>query len=267
MTCYGVNQIFPGPSAVRPSCALPRIIVAGRVGGLLKHTAMIKPRSDDKTIASFWKRVEIRAENECWIWNGARRATGYGVLTFRGKSILAHRFSAFLKLGKLSPGLMICHRCDTPLCVNPNHLWEGTGADNVRDMYEKGRNVTFVGSKNGSAILSEKDVIEIRNKYRRVRGMMSSIAAEYGVTRTTVDMLLKGRTWSHLPVTESRGKWIGPYMSKPFSHGKKLVPELVKAIRSDARNGLNYCQIGRKYSIDPSTATAIVKHKIWKHVT
>ena len=76
---------------------------------------------------------------ECWLWMGSSNKQGYGVLSVNGKTKLAHRVSWRLQNGAFTPGLMLCHTCHTPRCVNPAHLYEGTHEDNMLDMREANR--------------------------------------------------------------------------------------------------------------------------------
>ncbi len=91
----------------------------------------------------FWRKVAKGTDGECWLWNGAKRASGYGKLNaggINGGKITAHRFSYILHHGSPIPeGMEICHKCDTPACVNPSHLFLGTHQDNMTDMAIKGR--------------------------------------------------------------------------------------------------------------------------------
>jgi hypothetical protein len=91
-----------------------------------------------KPVERFWSRVE--KTDGCWEYTGARTARGYGRLGVEGHSVLAHRYSWELTHGtKLSPDVLVCHHCDNPCCVRPDHLFLGSSADNNRDMAAKGR--------------------------------------------------------------------------------------------------------------------------------
>lgn len=81
----------------------------------------------------------VTFENDCWIFGGSQARNGYGRFYFRGKSWLAHRAAYVLWIGKISAGMDICHKCDVRNCINPNHLFEGTRSDNMRDCASKGR--------------------------------------------------------------------------------------------------------------------------------
>lgn len=89
----------------------------------------------------FWSRVDVRGPDECWLWTGGRKRTGYGVVWPRGSSeVGAHRLSWELHNAQPIPdGMFACHSCDVPSCVNPSHIWIGTHDDNMRDALVKGR--------------------------------------------------------------------------------------------------------------------------------
>ncbi len=85
----------------------------------------------------FWNKVK-KEESGCWNWIGALRS-GYGIIKIDGKLISTHRLSYILTNGNIPEGMFICHKCDNPKCVNPDHLFLGTRSDNMIDALNKGR--------------------------------------------------------------------------------------------------------------------------------
>lgn len=103
--------------------------------------ATAAPWEDEKTLARFWSKVDRRGDDECWPWTGGAHPRGYGRFTLQHpRTVAAHRFAWEIANGREFPrGLNGCHRCDNPPCVNPAHIWPGTQAENLADMYAKGR--------------------------------------------------------------------------------------------------------------------------------
>ena len=136
--------------------------------------------------------------NGCWIWNSTTDKDGYGVFTHhRNKQIRAHRASYEFYVGSIPNDVFICHKCDTPSCINPNHLFIGTAKDNTRDMMTKGRDFKPCGSEHPSSKLTEDNVIEIR-KLHTYGLAHSEIAKCYGVVFQTISSIVTRRTWRHI---------------------------------------------------------------------
>lgn len=145
------------------------------------------------TPESFWARVE--RSDGCWLWQGAVGRRGYGQLQFQGRQVTAHRLAYELEFGPITAGLYVCHSCDVPLCVRPDHLWLGTYADNMRDAFAKGR--VRRGDQHGNALLRPAAVLLIRTLYERgVQGVV--IARRFGIHPNTVYNIAKRRIWGWL---------------------------------------------------------------------
>lgn len=137
----------------------------------------------------FWIKV-LPQPNGCWEWQGVRRATGYGQFTFRHQTMaLAHRVAWFFTHGVVPRGSVL-HRCDNPPCVNPEHLFEGSRADNMHDMWSKGRGRR--GEAMATAILSDADVTVVL-RLRGIGWRQRQIAEHFGVTQSLISMICLGK--------------------------------------------------------------------------
>jgi hypothetical protein len=153
------------------------------------------PRPTKKRIAKFLARTAIRSKDECWNWIGNKSPDGYGFVFLDGKSILAHRFSWRVYIGKIPKNLCVCHHCDNPSCVNPKHLFLGTIADNNHDMCKKGRCITPEPKKK----LTEELVIKIRSlRVMRLFGP-KKISKVVGLPAVLCRNALRKDRWTHIP--------------------------------------------------------------------
>lgn len=150
----------------------------------------------------FWKKVFLpNDEGSCWDWIGSTTRGGYGRFWAAGKEYYAHRFS--YAFHRNDPGdLLVCHRCDNRLCVNPDHLFAGTIADNNRDMFAKGRNRTGLvrGERVGTSKLVEADVRAIRSSILPGAGTAgaAAIARVFNVSKGAVQRIMRGHSWRHV---------------------------------------------------------------------
>lgn len=151
---------------------------------------------DGNAIERFHKKYHIN-ENGCWIWAAGTRPNSKGTLYPRhwsddGKSIGAHRFSYELIHGAIPKSLYVCHKCDTPLCVNPDHLFVGTHHDNMKDMVQKHRSFTGRGeNKKGRARLTNNQASQIRN----MNISQVKIAKLFGVSQSTIGRIKRGESY------------------------------------------------------------------------
>jgi len=170
-------------------------------------------------IERLYDNCEVITETGCWIWIKCVNEWGYGQIKINGKSLSVHRVSWEIHNNKPVPqGMLVCHKCDTPSCINPYHLFLGTNKDNVRDSVSRGRRAkpsvrfTFSGRKHKEAIkarwsrarsgelnnkskLSNNDVLNIRKDSRP----LSIIAEEYGICVNHVSRIRCMVQWKKIP--------------------------------------------------------------------
>ncbi len=118
----------------------------------------------EKRIEQFKNKIDPQASG-CWHYIGAHDRNGYGIFSIKGKQIGAHRFSAKYLANKTIDQLIVCHKCDNPGCVNPDHLFVGTTQDNKNDQIAKGRQPS--GQTHG--MFGRKHLPETIEKMRNAR--------------------------------------------------------------------------------------------------
>lgn len=211
-------------------------------------------------IARLKKRVEVQP-NGCWYWIGATNKGGYGVIQVDRKPVSTHRMAFDLFVGPIPKGLFVCHKCDVRKCVNPDHLFIGTHADNTADMVNKGRSAH--GERSNHVKLTEADVLEIRKMYADGGILQSELAKRFGVSHSLVVKIILGKLWkrSFVPGGKTRDSYGERH------HSAKLTEASVLEIRKIYSEGkLTQEKIAKRYGVDRSVVGSIVLGKIWKHL-
>ena len=134
--------------------------------------------------------------DECWPWKGSlnRKKHGYGRVDWKGENILVHRHIWERENGRrLRKDERALHRCDNPICCNGRHIFNGTQADNIADMFAKGRARHHAGERHHNAVISNADALAI---YLETGLSQEKIGQKYGITQVTVSAIKRGKTWS-----------------------------------------------------------------------
>lgn len=149
----------------------------------------------DSAETRFWRKVQ--KTDGCWLWMASKNKDGYGEFFGEaGKHISAHRFSYFIHYGEIPAGMCVCHECDNPSCVKPEHLFLGTVEDNRNDKLRKNRQMK--GERFPLSRLKESQVLEIVELSRTRQKTMSQLAADYGVSNGTIGSIMNGDNWAWL---------------------------------------------------------------------
>lgn len=144
---------------------------------------------DLESLSRFWDKVE--KPSDCWLWQSSITAKGYGDFHLNGKTVLAHRFAWMLANGPIPGDLCVLHHCDTPLCVNPAHLFLGTHMDNMQDMRKKNRTGRPLGENHWASKVTEEQIEEMRSMYESGQ-TQRSIAEIYRLHPATVSRMVRG---------------------------------------------------------------------------
>lgn len=159
----------------------------------------------------FWSKVD--KSGECWLWTAGKKSeNGYGHVKVCRRTLRTHRASWMMAYGEIPEGKLVCHKCDTPSCVRPDHLFLGTSNDNSADKVAKGRQPKGEshparmrpermarGECHGVSKLTDEQVVEIRRRYAAGGISQEALGVEYGMHQTAISAVVRRKWWQHIP--------------------------------------------------------------------
>lgn len=150
------------------------------------------------TLAEILAKTVTCSSTGCLLWQGSRASDGrYGCVSYKDATYRTHRLVYQLYYGEEPGKKNVLHTCDTPLCVNPKHLFLGTNRDNVNDKVAKRRQAKGIGCRHPHRVLDAQAVVDIR-KLRSEGWKILDLAARFKCCKDTILNVLKGRTWRHV---------------------------------------------------------------------
>jgi hypothetical protein len=137
----------------------------------------------------------------CWVWQGSKAGGKYAEIVYNGEYRYVHRLMHIIHNGHLSDDKpFVCHTCDNPPCVNPDHLFAGSQEDNMQDAASKGhvppKAAGVSGEDHHKAKLTERDVVAIREKYDTGDYSQQDLADAYGVNQAQIGCIVRGEDWA-----------------------------------------------------------------------
>lgn len=211
--------------------------------------------------------MKVITPSGCWEVTKSL-AKGYPMIKVMGKQWRCSRFYYTYVHGPIPEGMFVCHTCDNPLCVNPEHLFLGTPRDNHQDMVSKGRLKPPKGETHWSTDLTVEDVVRIREAYAQGNVTQYELADKYNVTVGAINCMVLGLTWKDVGGPRTKRGHVNP----PVKRGEAcyqaiLTEDDVREIRRlYAAGGISYKKIGDRYGVNATHIYKIVKRHEWAHV-
>jgi hypothetical protein len=182
-------------------------LTAGKNGVCKEHyqeflrNGTIKSYERDPIEIRFKSKYKVDLNTDCWNWTASKDDCGYGYFLKDGRPHRAHRISYEFHKGPIPEGIEVCHTCDNPPCVNPDHLFLGTHKVNMGDMVNKGRSKGTPGEAHNKAKLTDEKVLEIRRLFNAGYSE-SALVKKFKVCQSTINRVILRQTWSHVKEPE-----------------------------------------------------------------
>lgn len=139
---------------------------------------------------------QVTKTDTCWLWTGYRAKGGHGQFRFKSKNHYVHRLAYLFHHKTIDDSLCVCHKCDNPICVNPDHLFLGTMSENMKDKIAKNRHAK--GDNGMLSILSEDNVIEIMRLYKTGQYSQAQLGRRFKIGQTQISRIVNGHRWGHI---------------------------------------------------------------------
>ncbi len=167
----------------------------GNTETVKKKGGSVHTRKYKTIFERFYDSYEPVPESGCWIWTKSCDRNGYGTIHWNKDKLSAHRFSYEITNGKIEDGMFVCHKCDTPSCINPNHLFLGSAIENFEDMWKKGRQAKGIKSARSKLTAQEvRDIIHLNPKH----GDGKKLCDKFGVHYSTIGRIRRRSSWKHI---------------------------------------------------------------------
>jgi len=193
---------------------------------------------------------------ECWEWLAAKDMAGYGYFGIGKRSWRSNRASYFLFKDDFDVAALVCHICDWPSCVNPEHLFLGTPKDNMQDKVRKGRaKGQPAGSEHSLATLTDELILQIF-ELNQDGFTNTEIATKVKTDPSTISLILSGKRWAHIET---------PYRYR-VKNNNRFTDEDIRDIFIDYSTIKTYTKVAQKWGTVPSVVYNIIKRNKYSHV-
>lgn len=200
--------------------------------------------------------AKVEKTQTCWLWKGAKNNMGYGMFMLESPDkMLAHRASWLLAGRELTAGLNVLHQCDTPACVNPDHMTVGSQRKNMKDMVarRRDRHVAHPGKRNGNSLLSDDGVRQIRERYARGE-RQHDLAVAFGVCGSLISAVVTGRAWKHVDAVVPEHDLHEPYRGLTDTEARR-VRHLYRTTK------VSQSALAERFCVHPATISSVILGK------